>query len=99
MMEKVYTKARIRVDEEGAQELYLALTAQHDDLLERRRDGGNVTALNRRLTVIRKVMGEAEATIAERGWNYMEDTDDGQLQPADAAGTGAGEAAVGRRVD
>ncbi len=99
-----FTQGRVRVSEEGAQELYLALEAHHGWLIDKRLASPYLTTeYNRRLKAIRRVMTEVESVFESKNWRYPdEEYAVGELFEPDEAGAGAPEAAgrggpVGRR--
>lgn len=83
MESRAYSQARIRLNEEGAREILVALHKHEDDLLDGRdtvRGTGSTAPFNKRLAAIRRVLDEVERTYKEQGW-----TNDGELQQSDEA--------------
>lgn len=73
--DRAFTQGRIRVNQEGAQEVLIALQKHEDDLLEGRDTvrGTEATSLfNRRVSAVRRVIEETERLHEERGWPHGE---------------------------
>ena len=80
-----FSQARVRLSEEGAQELYEALDAHTVWLLDVRRTVLDVpeakSKLNARVDHSRRVMDELQRTAKEHGWSLGDQ--DEQLQQPD----------------
>ncbi len=98
-----FTNGRVRVNEEGAQELWLALMDRHGWLIEERAARPFLTTeFNRRLKVVRRVIAETEALFGEKAWAFPDEEITDEPQRSDETGAGAPEAAgrewgLGRR--
>lgn len=78
LSDQQYDRGRIRLSETDAAELYQALALRVDALLDTRaelidhgfgRPGvGLVEHYNRKITSLRRAMGEVERTALEKGW-------------------------------
>jgi hypothetical protein len=71
---KVFDRGRVRVDEFDAAVLYETLALRVDQALDTRGElihaGFDVEAyFNRKIRSLRRVMGELERTIIEKGWD------------------------------